>query len=1231
MIGGSSALFGLNDARAALLGFIGEQLRPDGSDAMFGGAGIDISRNNIGDATENGDHLITTVSTGHARDADFMMGDNANVFRLVNGSDQFRTFNYDNYTGGLRIIPRAMQQLDYTLGGGDFAGGGYNSSGQATPTGLPVDNGLADLMHGESGDDIMFGMTGSDVMFGEGQDDDIIGGYGHDWISGGTGQDGVLGDEGLIYTSRNSTTGEALYGVAPLLANNNTNNTKNIDGDVLDEIISTPGDIHVATINVTGELKKTMDLTPFSFDADWAWQDDEFPDNQDTSPFADDIIFGGLGSDFLHGGSGDDAISGAEALDHAYVPTYDINGNPNGLLDLGYAAVGLPAVQNPGDVLAFNPVDTDGQHSNNRFRAGEFDLYDEYNALRKILLGSDGELLWESDFPATPYEFLLNFNETEGVFRAGGSTSGPKGINYPAVNDDGRDLIFGDLGNDWLVGGTGRDDMFGGWGNDLLNADDNQDTHGDLNDQPDTHPTYEDRAYGGAGRDVLIANTGGDRLIDWVGEYNSYLVPFAPFGEATVTRTLQPFLPEYLYALSAGDGADPTRVADTGEAPLRNGEPAGELGLVLQMDFAWQSQTGAPSDPQPGNIPGGPRDVLRSADFSNGNTQGFAIDSGTWTVSAGSYQVAPATLGGDALAVWNHDQYLPSYFELTATISGIKPVAGYKANAFVLFDYFSDTDFKFAGLDIALNKLVMGHRDATGWVIDAQAPVTGSLRSGVSYDVLLAINGTTTTLALNGQSLTYAFAPRIDVYGVSHNFNDGMVGLGAQNAKATIDNVRVQIIPPAITLTESDSFSTAPALVAAETGTWSLANGRFIGQALSGHVALATGDLTVGSAYLLQLEAKLSTSSTGGVIFDQYSADDFKWATVDKVTGKVSIGHYTASKGWVIDASVARSLGTGDITLTATLKGSTVSVLVNGQAALSYVFNSVVTDGSFGLLARNGSASFDSFTVRTDDPAFADAQGSAALIASAAGAGGDVPVLDAQAIDAVAQQAIARWGADASLLFGLTFRVEDLPGLTLAQVDGNTITLDLDAAGNGWFIDTSLSDDSEYRMRLDDGALAATRNSYAYGRIDLLTVLEHELGHVLGFNHDDATTYAVMDDELAAGVRYALVDGPGANEAGASTAPAIQPAPTGGRPRLDFGDWMWSDSQSGPGASGWSAGWAASDGEDTAVRTIDWSGNGGWNPQSPFQGSKPGKGGSPNVAEFLLKFSGSNAGARTHA
>ena len=40
----------------------------------------------------------------------------------------------------------------------------------------------------------------------------------------------------------------------------------------------------------------------------------------------------------------------------------------------------------------------------------------------------------------------------------------------------------------------------------------------------------------------------------------------------------------------------------------------------------------------------------------------------------------------------------------------------------MIFDYFSPTDFKFAGIDVALNKVVVGHRTAQGWVIDQRPP-----------------------------------------------------------------------------------------------------------------------------------------------------------------------------------------------------------------------------------------------------------------------------------------------------------------------------------------------------------------------------------------------------------------------------------------------------------------------------------------------------------------------------
>ena len=54
---------------------------------------------------------------------------------------------------------------------------------------------------------------------------------------------------------------------------------------------------------------------------------------------------------------------------------------------------------------------------------------------------------------------------------------------------------------------------------------------------------------------MALSGDGGDRIIDWTGEFNSYVVPFAPFGAFTISRALLPQLRDYLYDLSEGDGA----------------------------------------------------------------------------------------------------------------------------------------------------------------------------------------------------------------------------------------------------------------------------------------------------------------------------------------------------------------------------------------------------------------------------------------------------------------------------------------------------------------------------------------------------------------------------------------------------------------------------------------------------------------------------------------------------
>ncbi|MHC4088881.1 MAG: hypothetical protein ACYSVY_01125, partial [Planctomycetota bacterium] len=1057
IIGGNSTLFGLD---------LYDE-RPDGSDTIFGGNGDMVLRNNLGDLS----------AEGHARDADTILGDNGNIFRLVGTSGVpsggFLTFNYDDYSG-LRIIPRATELLDYTPGGPDL-------NPDLNPHPSSNDIGDSDEIHGESGDDSMYGMKGSDIMFGEGQDDDIIGGYGNDWISGGTGEDGVIGDDGRIYASRNTpptdkfdtSLSEPLYGI----------------GKVAEETIATPGGIQEAVINVAGELVKNANLTPFMLGDSSRPQ---YMDNEDPQ-HADDVIYGGWGDDFLHGGDGDDAISGAEALSEFY---------------------GAP--ENAGNVLGYGEI-----------RAGEFAAYNEYNPWAKVYVDEYGVFVTDG----TGSEFLLNFDPTEG----------PSAGVYDTLEafTDGDDAIFGDLGHDWLVGGTGEDLIFGGRGDDLLNADDDHGTLGETNRAPDTHPSYEDFAYGGAGRDILIANTGGDRLTDWAGEFNSYIVPYAPFGAFTIFRAPQPHLFQFLYDLTRPI-ADQTRAADEGVMAdaERNGEPYGELGLVTQRDQDWQDQTGAPADPQPGNIPGGARDVLRSATFNSGSMamEAFAVDSGAWEIRDNSLRVSAGSLGGDAVSVFHVDQMLPSYFEIVATIATDKPTAGWKANAYIIFDYYGPDDFKFAGVDVSRDKMQMGHRTAEGWVVDVETPV--QVKPNTFYNMMVAVHGTTATLLVDGvEFFTHTFDARV-IDGWSYGLNTGYIGFGSDNSRGIYDNIIVQKLPPEITFEDTDDFTNttdaADLFDGPTVGDWTFVDNRYEGSpAVGDDIALSLVNIGLTSGLetnsILEMEATLNTQGIGGIVFDYYGPEDFKFASIDVAANRLVIGHHTARDGWVIDAETSVTMEAGtDYTVFLSLKGTTVDLKVRQAdstsqgylGVLGHVFNAVTVDGDFGLLSKDGQSSFDAVTVRTDDPAFRT-EGEALTAADAAHGLVTEADLTAGQLDVIVQAAIARLDSALDLtdetvqmLGDVNFEVADLYGLTLGYTEGGTVFIDDDAAGHGWFIDATPYDDVEFRRRNGDSALLATLANTAYGDMDLLTVVMHEMGHLLGMEHTDQ---GLMDDSLRAG------------------------------------------------------------------------------------------------------------------
>jgi hypothetical protein len=91
---------------------------------------------------------------------------------------------------------------------------------------------------------------------------------------------------------------------------------------------------------------------------------------------------------------------------------------------------------------------------------------------------------------------------------------------------------------------------------------------------------------------------------------------------------------------------------------------------------------------------------------------------------------------------------------------------------------------------------------------------------------------------------------------------------------------------------------------------------------------------------------------------------------------------------------------------------------------------------------------------------------------------------------------------------------DDLLGL----VDGYTIYIDIDAAGHGWFVDPTPDDDSEFGTVDENGVMIAAIESPAYGKMDLLTVVIHEIGHLLGMGHDDPNN-PIMVESLETGMR----------------------------------------------------------------------------------------------------------------
>lgn len=112
---------------------------------------------------------------------------------------------------------------------------------------------------------------------------------------------------------------------------------------------------------------------------------------------------------------------------------------------------------------------------------------------------------------------------------------------------------------------------------------------------------------------------------------------------------------------------------------------------------------------------------------------------------------------------------------------------------------------------------------------------------------------------------------------------------------------------------------------------------------------------------------------------------------------------------------------------------------------------------------------------------------------------------------AVVEAAISRWEdlLPGSLVFHVALHTSYLGGTLAVSSDfvednglpiSARITFDAGSGGIPWFVDDTPFDDLEFRAGRNPFHAVASHSGPAAGAFDLLTVMQHELGHALGFS-----------------------------------------------------------------------------------------------------------------------------------
>lgn len=964
---------------------------------------------------------------------------------------------------------------------------------------------FSQTIDGGTGDDSIGGGQRNDTINGGDGNDTIIGYVGDDSILGGNGDDSILGDvttdsgpgdgNDTIYAGEGR---DSVYGGGgnDYIDMGTWNNTLQL-GE-----IAHGGD---GNDTLTADLGAQSSASFFGEDGD----DSIVCGNGTvhTDPVTGEIIstnsaFGGAGNDTIVGGSNYDLLYGQAGNDSIIGGSGDSQGD---YIDGGSGD----------DILdGTNGDDTiNGGDGNDLIVGGP----NPAGGVGDSISGGTGD----DAIAGSPGQDTITGGDGNDTITGGANPGGPKGDNITGDNDcdyitgsPANDTIDGGQGDDVINGGGGADQITGGSGNNIINGvNDNgipEECHpkvSGLNVTP--NPAY--RPY-----DTLTLTATG------VSDLDDAVSSVAFYWDANQDGLFEP-------------GYDPeigSSSTDTGGGTYSITDPASNFPLGVNEFFAQAT-----------------------------DAAGFQ---GNW-VSANDTIVVPTVTIGATTSSTAELATQPGVFTVTRDGPTYAPLA---VSYTVAGNAISGTDYSSlsgsvtipigaASVDIDVDALDDGDGDETG----GSSTVIAQLNTSDNYAIGSPSNASVTIgEEPPAPTATISVAPNDIREGDSSTFTVSLNSVATSDV--TVDynyggsassGVDYQALPGTVTIPAGQSSATIGLSTLDDgdgdddgsqpTVTLTLASGTgyLVGSPASATVYIGEDQPGGGGGPAVTVSAQNAEAPEG-------NSAGFTFSIQSPQSTPITVNY---SIGGTAQSGVDFQAPSGQITIPAWQTSASVgfAIVDDGDGDDDYGGQTIVATITNGTGYTIGGTATATITITEDPP------GLESLDVDPNTQNPTTATISGKDISWLLPWAAERWiaaGVDpltvARDLLTANITVTDLPGRIVGQSTPGQIFIDGNAAGYGWFVDPTPWNDQEFGTVVAPTELSAVAGAAA-GHVDLLTVLEHEIGHLWGLVDlsGASSEHDIMSEVLGLSTRRI----PNAADAAGAQPPATSNATSGSAPALE--------------------------------------------------------------------------------